>query len=202
MSFAPWWLGALLLSGVTLVFWYLFRRPLGVSGSWTRLVQARSESATASADRIALENPEALAQALMAATQAQFGTPTSGASTGTLSLPTSLSLPDRLPWPAHLTFLVSIGLGGLLASLVRGGPLLKRSFGPAFESFFGSGPASWAVILLGGMLVGFGTRMAGGCTSGHGLSGVSRLQPGSLAATAAFFGTGVAFSLALSKVLS
>jgi len=52
-------------------------------------------------------------------------------------------------------------------------------------------------LLLGGLCVGFGTRMAGGCTSGHGLCGVSRFQPGSLVATVAFFATGVAVSFAL-----
>jgi uncharacterized membrane protein YedE/YeeE len=48
-----------------------------------------------------------------------------------------------------------------------------------------------------GVLVGFGTRMASGCTSGHGLCGVSRLQPGSLLATAAFFGAGIVVSFLL-----
>ena len=52
-------------------------------------------------------------------------------------------------------------------------------------------------LLVGGLLVGFGTRMASGCTSGHGLCGVSRLQKGSLVATVCFFGAGVAVSFAL-----
>jgi uncharacterized membrane protein YedE/YeeE len=43
--------------------------------------------------------------------------------------------------------------------------------------------------------------MAGGCTSGHGLCGVSRFQPGSLLTTAAFFGAAVALSFALEAVL-
>jgi hypothetical protein len=57
------------------------------------------------------------------------------------------------------------------------------------------------MLLAGGALVGFGTRMAGGCTSGHGMCGVSRFQKGSLLATAAFFGTGVVTSLLLGKLL-
>ena len=47
-------------------------------------------------------------------------------------------------------------------------------------------PASWAVIVIAGLLVGFGTRLGGGCTSGHGVCGVARLSPRSLTATAVF----------------
>ena len=64
-----------------------------------------------------------------------------------------------------------------------------------FPQIFGDSTAVAAVVMaFGGLLVGFGTRMAGGCTTGHGLCGVSRFQPGSLVGTAAFFGTGIAVS--------
>jgi len=53
-------------------------------------------------------------------------------------------------------------------------------------------PASWAVIVAAGALVGFGSRLAGGCTSGHGVCGVARLSPRSLAATAVFMAAAVA----------
>jgi len=45
---------------------------------------------------------------------------------------------------------------------------------------------SVGVLLLGGLLVGFGTRLGAGCTSGHGVCGLARLSPRSLAATATF----------------
>ncbi len=48
--------------------------------------------------------------------------------------------------------------------------------------------ASPPAILVGGLLVGFGTRMGSGCTSGHGLCGVARLSRRSVVATATFFG--------------
>jgi uncharacterized protein len=48
-----------------------------------------------------------------------------------------------------------------------------------------------AVIVLGGFLVGFGTAYGGGCTSGHGLSGVADLQPASFIAMVGFFVGGV-----------
>jgi uncharacterized protein len=47
-------------------------------------------------------------------------------------------------------------------------------------------PSSWTVIIAAGLLVGFGTRLGGGCTSGHGICGVARLSPRSIAATAIF----------------
>jgi uncharacterized membrane protein YedE/YeeE len=47
-------------------------------------------------------------------------------------------------------------------------------------------PASWTVIVGAGLLVGFGTRLAGGCTSGHGICGMARLSARSIAATVVF----------------
>src|SRR2546430_9434110 len=47
-------------------------------------------------------------------------------------------------------------------------------------------PASWTVITAAGLLVGFGTRLGGGCTSGHGICGVARLSVRSIAATIIF----------------
>jgi uncharacterized protein len=50
------------------------------------------------------------------------------------------------------------------------------------------------MMVMGGFLVGFGTRYAGGCTSGHGILGLSALQWPSLIATMSFFGGGILFS--------
>ena len=50
--------------------------------------------------------------------------------------------------------------------------------------------ASWTALVVAGLLVGLGTRYGSGCTSGHGVCGLSRLSPRSLAATAAFMGAG------------
>ena len=198
----PFWLGALALSGVGLVFWYFFRKPLGVSSSWTRLVQAKEESEIAARDAAVMADPKALEAALLAATQAEFGPPSGGgASAGTLSLSAAPALPERLPWPAHVTFLLALVGGGFIAAMQRGTFSLRFTAGPDFERFFGAGWLGWGIVLFGGFLSGFGTRMAGGCTSGHGLMGVSRLQKGSLLATASFFGAGVAASFFIWKVL-
>lgn len=50
-----------------------------------------------------------------------------------------------------------------------------------------SSPETWLLLLIGGALVGFGSRYAGGCTSGHAISGLSNLQLPSLIAVVGFF---------------
>jgi uncharacterized membrane protein YedE/YeeE len=55
-------------------------------------------------------------------------------------------------------------------------------------------PKVWGVLLLGGLLVGFGTRYAGGCTSGHAITGLSNLQLPSLIAVIGFFIGGLIMS--------
>lgn len=50
--------------------------------------------------------------------------------------------------------------------------------------------AGYGVVILAGLLVGLGTRLGSGCTSGHGVCGLSRLSPRSLVATLAFMGAG------------
>ena len=50
--------------------------------------------------------------------------------------------------------------------------------------------ASWATLVIAGLLVGVGTRFGSGCTSGHGVCGLSRLSPRSLVAALAFMGAG------------
>jgi uncharacterized membrane protein YedE/YeeE len=44
-------------------------------------------------------------------------------------------------------------------------------------------PANWVIIIAAGLLVGFGSRLGGGCTSGHGICGIARLSARSIAAT-------------------
>jgi uncharacterized membrane protein YedE/YeeE len=73
-------------------------------------------------------------------------------------------------------FVIGLPLGALAYILVVGGP--------APVGVLASPPA----ILVGGLLVGFGTRMGSGSTSGHGLCGMARLSRRSMAATANSFG--------------
>lgn len=96
-----------------------------------------------------------------------------------------------------MTFVAFIFLGGLLSSLLGRETGLSFSMGEDFATLVGSGWSGWLALIAGGALVGFGTRMSAGCTSGHGLFGCARLRPASLVATVAFFGAGVVVSLAL-----
>ena len=52
-------------------------------------------------------------------------------------------------------------------------------------------PANWGLIIVAGLLVGFGTRLGGGCTSGHGICGVARLSKRSIVATIIFMATAI-----------
>ena len=54
-----------------------------------------------------------------------------------------------------------------------------------------SNPVNWFILIIGGFLVGFGARYAGGCTSGHAISGLSNLQLPSLIAVIGFFTGGL-----------
>ena len=74
-----------------------------------------------------------------------------------------------------------------LTGLLAGGLLLKELLPRAFE--FGL-IRRFPLLAIAGLLVGFGTRLGSGCTSGHGVCGVSRLSPRSLVATATFIFTG------------
>ena len=53
-------------------------------------------------------------------------------------------------------------------------------------------PSSWIVIVAAGLLVGFGARLGGGCTSGHGICGIARLSGRSITATVIFMLTAIA----------
>ena len=61
--------------------------------------------------------------------------------------------------------------------------------------------APWPVLVAAGLIVGFGTRMGSGCTSGHGVCGVSRLSQRSMLATATFIAAGIA-TVAVTGALS
>ena len=85
-----------------------------------------------------------------------------------------------------------------LAGLFTGGLLLRVLLPTAFD--FGIS-RSWTSITIAGLLVGFGTRMANGCTSGHGICGISRLSARSIVATATFMASGVVTVFVINHVL-
>ena len=112
----------------------------------------------------------------------------------------------------NLIFVLGIGLGGLVSVLLFGVPDAGGSISEhtvrdlqalGITDFSGIAPAeliSWqslrspvgfTFIVLGGFLVGFGARYAGGCTSGHAISGLADLQVQSLVAVVGFFTGGL-----------
>ncbi len=62
--------------------------------------------------------------------------------------------------------------------------------------------AGWGLLVLAGLLVGVGTRYGSGCTSGHGVCGLSRLSPRSVVATLSFMGAGFAVVYLVRHVLA
>ena len=206
MNYWPWWLGSLALAAITIGFWLLLRRPLGVSGSWANIVGWREARTVARAEAPLRVNAAAMGDALLAATLAEFGEQAtfqslSGPGAVAKSPSKTISPPARAHWSVHLTFLAAMFVGGFIAATLNGTFALRFDLGPVYTQLFGSGWHSWLLLMFGGGLVGFGTQMAGGCTSGHGLSGCSRLVPASMLATAIFFATAVGVSF-LAQVLA
>lgn len=96
------------------------------------------------------------------------------------------------------------GISGIVGGLLRSGAdqrgwriafVLGLTAAPLAYQLFAALPdsrieASWPVLIVAGLLVGFGTRYGSGCTSGHGVCGLSRLSARSLVATLLFMAAG------------
>ncbi|MGC2412198.1 MAG: YeeE/YedE thiosulfate transporter family protein [Stellaceae bacterium] len=78
-------------------------------------------------------------------------------------------------------------------------PLVYWAAGGGFPSITIS--SSLPLLVAGGLLVGFGTRLGGGCTSGHGVCGMARLSPRSLTATVVFMTAGFAATFAVRHLI-
>ena len=99
----------------------------------------------------------------------------------------AMGLADAGSPPAlAIAFILGLPLGGWLMAQTWGG--VSLSFPPAM-----------ATLVAGGLLVGFGTRLGSGCTSGHGICGMSRFSRRSTLATVIFMASGIA-TVALMRV--
>lgn len=215
-TYWPWWAGAIGLALVTINYTLITDRSFGVSTAWDRVLHWRAER------RIEKQEAEfaddrALEEAFAAATAAEFGTryETSappevvrgdpqphGLDTGP-SAEQPMTAPTRpAPLLTQVALLLSIFIGGWIAAVSSGRFEVRYDMGEGFRQLVTVDPnVMLGVLFAGGILVGFGTRLAGGCSSGHGLSGCGRLSPASLVATAVFFGTAVGVSFLLWKVI-
>jgi uncharacterized membrane protein YedE/YeeE len=109
-----------------------------------------------------------------------------------------------------------LGISGILGGLLRpraGDAGWRIAFiagllaAPAVWSLFAAPvvpriDATPALLVVAGLLVGWGTRYGSGCTSGHGVCGLSRMSPRSLVATLAFMGTGFATVFVMRHLLA
>lgn len=128
-----------------------------------------------------------------------FGISTSLQQVGAMCAPNSkleyLNKHDRKSHLWTLIFAIGIAIGGFLANrFLSAEPvqLLPESF---------SSTSGAIKLLFGGFLIGFGTRYAGGCTSGHSITGIANLNWPSLLATICFFAGGLAVTWGLGNLL-
>ncbi len=167
----PGWVAGPLIGLYAVAFFRFARRPLGASSSFPAAIEA-----VRGGDGLDLAHPDD---------------------------PLKLPYDPRDPAPRwRLWWLAGLGCAGLLCRGLgaegTGGFLLPGMAG----AFPGGGPWTDALALFGGgILVGFGTRMSGGCTSGHAIFGISQRQWPSLLATAVFFAVGMAVTFAWRALL-
>jgi uncharacterized membrane protein YedE/YeeE len=102
------------------------------------------------------------------------------------------------PW--RIPFMVGIVGGATITTVLRGASLAGTDYGALGRLL----PIGVIVPLLfvGGAMIGFGTRWAEGCTSGHGLAGIPSRSPASFAAAATFFATAVGVTFLVHVVTS
>jgi uncharacterized membrane protein YedE/YeeE len=106
--------------------------------------------------------------------------------------------PPRVDW--EFVFVVTAIAGGAIAALT-GGEFANEWLSPMWVARFGDSIALRAVIAFGGgILMAFGARLAGGCTSGHGISGTLQLNVASWIAVICFFIGGIAVAMLLFKL--
>ncbi|MGH2607685.1 MAG: YeeE/YedE family protein [Tepidiformaceae bacterium] len=101
----------------------------------------------------------------------------------------------------RLPLLGGLLAGGVISAVLGGGWETTWDLG-RFDEQIGWGAGGKVVWMFGGgLLIGFGTRLAGGCTSGHGIFGLSNLELPSLVSTASFMAAGVVASNLIYRVI-
>lgn len=101
----------------------------------------------------------------------------------------------------RLPFLVGLLLAGVVSAVLGGGWSPTWELG-MFDSVISTQPGvKVAWMFVGGIFIGFGTRLAGGCTSGHGIFGMSNFEKSSFVATLTFMGVGVLVTHLIYRVI-
>jgi uncharacterized membrane protein YedE/YeeE len=91
----------------------------------------------------------------------------------------------------RLPFVFGLLAGGFLSAMLGGGwsPTMALGIFDQRIGFGAAGKLAW--MFVGGLFIGFGTRLGNGCTSGHGIFGISNLEGGSVVTTLTFMGAGI-----------
>jgi uncharacterized membrane protein YedE/YeeE len=166
----PWWVAGPLIGLYAVAFFVFARRNLGASSGFPAVLEALR--GTDDPSNVDLTRPDDL-----------------------LALPKSSR--DSAPrW--RVWWMAGLLIAGLLVWALGGQGSGTLDLPGFTETFHGLNlPGRLLVLALGGVFIGFGTRMAGGCTSGHAIFGISQRQLPSLAATATFFAAGMATAFLL-----
>ena len=211
MEYWSWWEGALALGFFSIFFSLLTGKSLGVSGSWLSIARRKDDAILKASAKVLEGGEEQIKDDLLAMTMAEFGDDVlpddnlqrrEGEANAELASVTGpKSKQDFTPWRVHAVFLATMFLGSYLASITTTGEFsVSIELSALHAKIFENQGEAWLALLIGGMMVGFGTQMAGGCTSGHGISGCSQLVPASLLSTVVFFGSATALTFLMNMM--
>ena len=103
------------------------------------------------------------------------------------------------PW--RLPMLIGLACGGVLSAWLGGGWAPTWDLGMLDQRIHLTHPQKLLGMFVGGLFIGFGTRLGGGCTSGHGIFGISNLERASVLTAMAFFLGGILTTNLVYRVL-
>ena len=106
---------------------------------------------------------------------------------------------DAVSW--RVWYFGGIFVGGALASVLGPGIRVRQGYDALFAAGWSS-PVVAIVVLAGAIVMGYGARMAGGCTSGHGICGTAQRSAASWATTATFMATAIVVTFVIRSITS
>lgn len=205
----PGWVGGAVISAVVVTLLMTRNRQLGVSSCYAFAIDRANDWFE---DRKKKTEPPASAFPIPATAPVsdnpdEFPNPADFPMPGAFPMPSanaSSTIQDESSWPT--VFLGGILLGGIVSGILArtfSSTSLALNFDYAgFDALWKLSPLAKAAVLFGGgILVGFGTRMGGGCTSGHAITGAPGLQKASIIAMCVFMGVGIAATFLLNALL-
>jgi uncharacterized membrane protein YedE/YeeE len=111
-----------------------------------------------------------------------------------------IKFPVEIDWEWMLV--AGVFIGSFLSAAASGQLAIEWTPGRWVAAFGPAPVARWVVALVGGFLMGFGSRWAGGCTSGHGISGALQMAVSSWLAAICFFIGGIAAAMLIFRVIA